>query len=115
MWPRARALPAGRWPSAAGRSCCPTCPTMSSRCSPTPAGAVAWEMPHRAPDSLGLPFADALPAAADRLARARSEGRYARHDDIVALYRITGGEGTAYGLWTMVDTDQISTSADEPG
>jgi len=80
-----------------------------------PASALAVEMPHRAPDSLGLSFADALPAAVDRLARAKAEGRYARHDGIVALYRIRAGDSTAYGLWTMVDTDQISTSADEPG
>src|SRR5438067_12201651 len=80
-----------------------------------PASARAVEMPHLAPDSLGTPFADALPAAVARLAAAKAEGRYARHEDIVVLYRITGADGTAYGLWTMVDTDQISTSADEPG
>jgi uncharacterized protein (DUF1015 family) len=80
-----------------------------------PASALAVEMPHRAPESVGRSFADALPAAADRLARAKADGRYARHEDIVALYRITGPDGVAYGLWTMVDTAQISTSADEPG
>ena len=32
------------------------------------------------------------------------------------LYRITAPDGAPrYGLWCMVDTDQISTSADEPG
>jgi hypothetical protein len=32
------------------------------------------------------------------------------------LYRITApGEPAAYGLWSMVDTDQISASADEAG
>src|SRR5256714_2527604 len=80
-----------------------------------PASALAVEMPHRAPESVGRSFTDALPAAVDRLARAKADGRYAGHEDIVALYRITGPEGTAYGLWTMVDTAQISTSADEPG
>jgi len=80
-----------------------------------PASALAVEMPHRAPETLGRSFAEALPAASDRLARAKAAGRYAPHEDIVALYRITGAEGTAYGLWTMVDTAQISTSADEPG
>jgi uncharacterized protein (DUF1015 family) len=80
-----------------------------------PASALAVEMPHRAPESMGRSFADALPEAAQRLARAKADGRYAPHEDIVALYRITGAEGTAYGLWTMVDTAQISTSADEPG
>jgi len=37
-------------------------------------------------------------------------------EQVVVLYRITApGAPTAYGLWSMVDTDQISTSADEPG
>src|SRR3954471_9066780 len=80
-----------------------------------PVSALAVEMPHRAPETLGRSFAEALPAASDRLARAKADGRYAPHEDIVALYRITGPERTAYGLWTMVDTAQISTSADEPG
>jgi len=80
-----------------------------------PASALAVEMPHLAPESLGTSFRDALPAAVDRLARAKAEGRYARHDEIVALYRITEGDRVGYGLWTMVDTAQISTSADEPG
>src|SRR5438067_6107349 len=80
-----------------------------------PASARAVEMPHLAPDSLGTPFADALPDAVARLAGAKAAGRYARHDDVVGLYRITGRDGTAYGLWAMVDTAQISTSADEPG
>jgi uncharacterized protein (DUF1015 family) len=80
-----------------------------------PASALAVEMPHRAPESAGRSFADALPAAVDRLARTKADGRYAPHEDIVALYRISGPDGTAYGLWTMIDTAQISTSADEPG
>jgi uncharacterized protein (DUF1015 family) len=34
----------------------------------------------------------------------------------VVLYRITApGEAPAYGLWSTVETGQISTSADEPG
>ncbi len=80
-----------------------------------PASALAIEMPHLAPASLGTPFAEALPAAADRLRAAKAQGRYQPHDSIVALYRITGPEGTGYGIWTMIDTDQISTSAAEPG
>ena len=33
-----------------------------------------------------------------------------------SLYRITSGDGRpGYGLWCMVDTDQISAAADEPG
>jgi uncharacterized protein (DUF1015 family) len=79
-----------------------------------PDSALAVEMPHRAPDTLGR-FADALPAAVARLDRAKSEGRYAPHEQVVVLYRISGPDGSAYGLWAMVDTDQISTSADEPG
>jgi uncharacterized protein (DUF1015 family) len=80
-----------------------------------PDSALAVEMPHRAPESLGGSFADALPAAAARLDRAKAAGRYAAHDNIVALYRIAGPEGVAFGLWTMVETGQISTRADEPG
>jgi len=79
-----------------------------------PDSALAVEMPHRAPDSLGS-FADALPQAAPRLARAKAAGRYVPHENVVALYRISGSDGVAYGLWTMVETGQISTSADEPG
>jgi hypothetical protein len=79
-----------------------------------PDSALAVEMPHRAPDTLGR-FADALPAAARRLERAKAAGRYAPYERVVGLYRISGTDGTAYGLWTMVETDQISTSADEPG
>src|SRR5213596_2167762 len=85
-----------------------------------PASALAIEMPHRAPGSAGQPngrsFAESLPDAATRLAAAKRDGRYARHDDIAALYRITGPDGhRAYGLWCMVDTAEISTSVDEPG
>ncbi|HKS98152.1 MAG TPA: DUF1015 family protein [Rugosimonospora sp.] len=80
-----------------------------------PHSALAVEMPHRAPESQGRSLTQALPEAAARLAAAKSAGRYAQHERIAALYRITGPEGTGYGVWTMVDTDQISTSADEPG
>jgi uncharacterized protein (DUF1015 family) len=79
-----------------------------------PDSALAVEMPHRSPESLGS-FADALPAALARLERSKAEGRYAPHEQVAALYRITGSDGTAYGIWTMVETGQISTSADEPG
>jgi uncharacterized protein (DUF1015 family) len=79
-----------------------------------PDSALAVEMPHRAPESLGR-FTDALPRAMARLDAAKSRGRYAPHENIVALYRISGDDGVAYGLWTMVETGQISTSADEPG
>ena len=81
-----------------------------------PRSALAVEMPHKAPESLGHTFLDSLPAAAARLAEARAAGSYAPAERVVVLYRITApGEPAAYGLWCMVDTDQISTSADEPG
>jgi uncharacterized protein (DUF1015 family) len=81
-----------------------------------PHSALAIEMPHRAPESVGKSFADALPDAVARLALERAEGSYQEADEVVVLYRITGeGEPPAYGLWSMVDTDQISTKADEPG
>jgi uncharacterized protein (DUF1015 family) len=81
-----------------------------------PASALAIEMPHRAPQSVGRPFRDCLPDAVARFTDARRRGRYAPATDIVALYRVSSPDGTAgYGLWCMVDTDQISTSADEPG
>ncbi|HET6215313.1 MAG TPA: DUF1015 family protein [Micromonosporaceae bacterium] len=81
-----------------------------------PSSALAIEMPHRAPGSLGKPFADALPDAVARLAEAKQDGSYTPAERVVALYRITApGEEPAYGLFAMVDTDQVSTSADEPG
>src|SRR4051812_7348465 len=84
--------------------------------SANPHSALAVEMPHLAPESVGKPFADSLPDAVARLALERAEGNYVPAEDVVVLYRITApGEPTAYGLWSMVDTDQISASADEAG
>jgi uncharacterized protein (DUF1015 family) len=81
-----------------------------------PHSALAIEMPHRAPDSLGKSFLDCLGDAAERLARDKSAGSYSPAEQVVVLYRISApGEPDAYGLWAMVDTDQISTSAAEPG
>jgi len=81
-----------------------------------PSSALAIEMPHRAPGSLGASFGDSLPAAVARLAEAKEDGGYTPAEDVVALYRISApGEETAYGLFAMIDTDQISASADEPG
>src|SRR5690242_3785034 len=78
--------------------------------------SLAVEMPHLAPESLGKTFAESLPDAAVRLERDTSEGHYRQAEHVVVLYRITAkDEAPAYGLWSMVDTDQISTSADEPG
>jgi uncharacterized protein (DUF1015 family) len=80
-----------------------------------PRSALAVEMPHRAPPSLGRSFAEALPAAVARLAEAKRDGAYRPAGDVVVLYRITGSGSVSYGLFGMVDTDQISASADEPG
>jgi uncharacterized protein (DUF1015 family) len=81
-----------------------------------PHSALAIEMAHRAPESIGKSFTEALPDAVARLAQQRADGSYTPADQVVVLYRITGpGEPPAYGLWAMADTDQISTSADEPG
>src|SRR5215475_8683838 len=76
-----------------------------------PESALAIEMPHRAPDSLGKTFAAALPDAVTRLSRQKADGSYAPADDVVALYRISEPgrpEDAAYGIFAMVDTDQIS-------
>jgi uncharacterized protein (DUF1015 family) len=81
-----------------------------------PHSALAVEMPHRAPGSLGKSFGEALPDAVTRLAEAKADGSYTPAEQVVVLYRISAPDETpAYGLWGMVDTDQISTSADEPG
>ncbi|WP_431977632.1 DUF1015 family protein [Micromonospora haikouensis] len=81
-----------------------------------PHSALGIEMPHRAPESLGKSFLDALPDAVTRLAEAKADGSYTPAEQVVVLYRISApGEETAYGMFATVDTDQISTSADEPG
>jgi uncharacterized protein (DUF1015 family) len=83
-----------------------------------PASILAVEMPDRTPEAraAGLSFADCLPAAAERLTALQQTGRFARADDVVVAYRITGTDGhTAHGLFCMVDTAEISTRADEPG
>jgi uncharacterized protein (DUF1015 family) len=83
-----------------------------------PESALAIEMPHRAPDSLGKDFAAALTDAVARLSRQRADGSYAPTENVVAAYRISEPgrlDDAAYGLFAMVDTAQISTSADEPG
>jgi uncharacterized protein (DUF1015 family) len=82
-----------------------------------PHSALAIEMPHRAPESLGRSFLDTLPAAAARLTEAKADGSYTPAEQVVVLYRITepASDAAAYGMFVMVDTDQISTSADEPG
>jgi len=81
-----------------------------------PASALAVEMPHRAPDTAGRSFAESLPAAVTRLAETKQDGSYTPADSVVVLYRITApGDEPSYGLFCLVDTDQISANADEPG
>lgn len=83
-----------------------------------PASALAVEMPHRTPEAVaaGHSFGESLPAAAARFAALREQGRYRAADQVVGLYRIVEPAGTAsYGVFCLVDTDQISASADEPG
>jgi hypothetical protein len=83
-----------------------------------PESVLAIEMPHRAPESVGTTFAAALPAAAARLARQQADGKYTPAPDVYALYQIVEPghpDKAAYGFVAMVDTDQISTSAAEPG
>lgn len=81
-----------------------------------PRSALGVEMPHRAPESLGRSFLDSLPDAVRRFEAARADGSYAPAEQVVVLYRISGaGAEPAYGIFALVDTDQISTSADEPG
>jgi uncharacterized protein (DUF1015 family) len=73
-------------------------------------------MPHKAPAGLGHPFVECLPEAAARLAEAKEDGSYTPAESVAVLYRISSPlDDPAYGLFVMVDTDQISTSADEPG
>ncbi|MBN1170761.1 MAG: DUF1015 family protein [Micromonosporaceae bacterium] len=80
-----------------------------------PASALAIEMPHRAPDCVGRPFLHCLPEAVSRLAEAKAAGRYAPADEVVAVYRTTAGTSSGYGLWCMIDTAEISATAEEPG
>ncbi|MGH3648491.1 MAG: DUF1015 family protein [Micromonosporaceae bacterium] len=82
-----------------------------------PASALGIEMPHRTPEAVaaGESFATALPAAAARLQALQDDGHFRAAQHAAAVYRISGADGTAYGLFCMIDTDQISTSADEPG
>src|SRR5262245_49791444 len=83
-----------------------------------PSSALAIEMPHRAPESAGRSFTACLPDAVARLREQRLDGSYTACGEVIVLYRITEPgrpDDAAYGLFAMVDTDQISTSAAEPG
>ncbi len=83
-----------------------------------PRSALGIEMPHRAPESVGKTFTAALPEAVERLRQQQADGSYRPVQDVIVLYRIAEPgrlDEAAYGLFAMVDTDQISTSAEEPG
>ncbi|MGB9377875.1 MAG: DUF1015 family protein [Mycobacteriales bacterium] len=82
-----------------------------------PNSVLGVEMPQCTPEAVAaeLGFAEALPKAAEQLRRLQSEGHFSRTGDVVAPYRITSEAGTTYGVLLMVDTDQISSAADEPG
>lgn len=83
-----------------------------------PASVLGVEMPAHTPEAVaaGLTFEQALPAAAERLAALKDAGRFASFGDVAVAYRISGGaEPVAYGVFCMVDTDEISSAADEPG
>src|SRR5215468_8001279 len=60
-----------------------------------PSSALAIEMPHRAPESLGQSFATSLPLAKERLEAAKAAGEYAPHEHVAVLYRITSPDGDA--------------------
>lgn len=84
-----------------------------------PHSALAVEMPHRAPGASGV-FEDALPEAGERLRRLQEGGHLTRQDGVVVAYRITrpassGVAAPTYGLFAMVDTAEISSTAQEPG
>src|SRR5262245_45567147 len=83
-----------------------------------PDSALAIETPHRAPGSLGKSFTAALPDAVARLSAQKADGSYAPAEDVIALYRISEPgrlDDAMFGMFAMVDTDQISSSAGEPG
>ncbi|MGH8792106.1 MAG: DUF1015 family protein [Stackebrandtia sp.] len=83
-----------------------------------PTSMLSVEMPDRTPEAVaaGLSYEDCLPAAAERLTAMQEAGRFGPADEVVVAYRIADPDGhVAYGLFCMVDTDEISTKADEPG
>ena len=83
-----------------------------------PTSILAVEMPDRTPQAraAGMDFTSCLPAAAERLTGLQQAGRFVPADEVVVAYRIGDDAGnTAHGLFCMIDTDEISTSADEPG
>lgn len=92
-------------------------PEVTAAIEAQPRSVLSIEMPHCAPESVaaGHSFSEALAPALERLNGLRADGLLAATDDVVAPYRIDTAEGPAFGVFCLVDTDQISTSADEPG
>ena len=82
-----------------------------------PTSILAVEMPDRTPEAIAaeLDFDASLPSAAERLAALQETGRFTAVDDVAVAYRISGADHEAYGLFCMIDTQEISTSASEPG
>lgn len=83
-----------------------------------PTSMLSVEMPHRAPEARAadMGFYECLPAAVERLTALQQSGRFAAEDETVVAYRISDTDGrVSYGLFCMVDTDEISTSPQEPG
>lgn len=82
-----------------------------------PLSALGVEMPQWAPDRASDQFADNLQRSAARLTQAKEAGAYRAEEQVVGVYRIADPDGrtASLGLFAMVDTDQISTRADEPG
>jgi uncharacterized protein (DUF1015 family) len=98
-----------------------------------PTSMLGVEMPAHTPEAVaaGLTFEQALPAAAERLAALKEAGRFAAFGDVAVAYRISGGEASHpspaatrtganaepvfYGVYCLVDTAEISSSAEEPG
>lgn len=82
-----------------------------------PLSALGVEMPHWAPDRQSDDFTANLGMAADRLHQAKEAGAYTPASGVVGVYRIADPDGgvQTLGMFAMVDTGEISTSADEPG
>jgi uncharacterized protein (DUF1015 family) len=82
-----------------------------------PTSLLSVEMPQCTPEAreAGRGFAESLPYAEQQLQRLKNDGRLAPFADVVCSYRIESGHSVTYGLFCMIDTAQISGSADQPG
>jgi uncharacterized protein (DUF1015 family) len=82
-----------------------------------PASILTVEMPHCTPAdrAAGRSFDDVLPDVPRRLRELKDGGRFARAEGVVLPYRTTSANAVTFGVWVMVDTAEISTSAAEPG